>query len=233
MNDINFTTINSKEIEARKEIVENFLPHILAQLIEKGMIDDKRSSDTDYLWRIVEENIFDSDLISDPPVIFMFDDRFIEIARYAIETEKPEVGIVLIMVAVEHTLNRCYRDFLAKRGISGKDAREIIRMSGLAAKVGWLLKLSTGKELPKGLRKKILNLAEVRNSIVHYKATPVELIHADKTTKGWNTIKKRLNDLDMDCVLSTPSELKELLEKIYDSLDSNYQRAREMTHLMI
>ncbi|MBV7333521.1 hypothetical protein KFU94_35860 [Chloroflexi bacterium TSY] len=233
MNNKEDSSIDLEENEIREGIVKEFLPHILSQLIDQGLIDEDKSAQPEYLWTIVRENLFNYDVVSDPPVIFMFDEEFVEIAHHAIEVEKPSVAIVLIMVVVEHLLNRYYRDILARNDFSTKEITEIIRTSNIATKVGWLLKLSTGKELPNDLKERILKIAEIRNSIVHYKAVPVEMVDVDETDVGWRGIKKRLKQLDLSDVLSVIPDLQEALEEIYKSLDENYEIAKHMTQKMI
>ena len=51
------------------------LPHFLSQLIDQGLIDEEESTNPEYLWTIVRENLFNYDVLSDPPVIFSLPDK--------------------------------------------------------------------------------------------------------------------------------------------------------------
>ncbi|MBE7942865.1 hypothetical protein IM725_20080, partial [Ramlibacter aquaticus] len=130
------------------------------------------------------------------------DNSFIESARDAIAVNRSEVAIVLISTVVEHQLNMFYREALNERDNLDDDTiTKIIRSNSLSDKTGWLFKLVFQDEIDADLQRKLLNLAELRNQIVHYKALPENI--DNQYSGSHNMIRIKIKELDFDEVFGT------------------------------
>ncbi len=89
--------------------------------------------------------------------------------------------------------------------------------------------LILGCELNNSLRKRILNLAELRNRIVHYKAEPCGY---DEDSESHNGIANMTDQINFSDMLSIPIELETELEFLLEKENPNHQLAKKITEAM-
>jgi hypothetical protein len=215
------------DVEALTEAIEHYRSFptplvlvVLREMFSRGIIDSERVDDIDYLRSVILEN-FD-EIVPDVEMLTAIHNNFLDVAEYAIDADKPAVAVVLVATAIEHILNLHYRDLLMRKGMDQKEVKSVIRSTRMEAKTGWLMALAGFPPLPTDLRKRILDLATLRNCIVHYKAKPTRL---GSFEEGWDRLKQQLEDLDLDDVLDIPDELEQVLSSALIKLDPNLQLA--------
>jgi predicted RNA-binding protein with RPS1 domain len=215
--------------EAERHDRENwlqFLPTQIERLLDRKLIDKKRLSDTSYVLGVLEDHpaIFE-ELTTIPRI----EHEFVEAAQDAIAAGRRMVAVVLIATAIEQKLNVFLRHALeAEKRLDSKEATEAIRALQLKDKLGWLFALLAHHRFRDDLKKQILELAELRNLIVHFKGTPVPLDSLDEEATPDNRVKQ----LDMTELLELVFWLEAHL--IYAlaqkrGKDPNYQAAIAFT----
>jgi hypothetical protein len=219
------TTDDRRETERFRFVLRSFMPSILRKMLHQGLIDVDKSSDPNYLWNIVHEN---KNVARDIRVITQIHDGFLEVAEYAKTVNKPEVVIVLLATTIEHLLNLYFSEKLTIQKLAPDEISQFIRKNSIDAKIGWLISITGRLEFPEGLKKRVMNLVELRNSIVHYKAIPAQLDEED----NYQRIKDRVKEIDFDELFATVTDLDNLLESALDKADPNRQLAREMARIM-
>ncbi len=114
-------------------------------------------------------------------------------AREYKKTENYELSCVLYAIWVEHWVNHLIQNLCLKKGLTEKEAAQIIRQSNFNSKITWLLKILEGKFLYTAHRKNIEDLIEFRNSFIHYKFN--SLID-DKLKESDNKLKIIINSFE-------------------------------------
>ncbi len=74
----------------------------------------------------------------------------------------------------EHWLNAMFLWKLGRRGLSDRDARDIVRNSNVASKTGPVWRVVFDDDLPHEIAETIRAVASRRNEFVHYKWAQVE-----------------------------------------------------------
>jgi hypothetical protein len=196
-----------------KELFRDIAPSIIIQLILKGEIEKSKIHDREYILSKIRGGKLNRDTF----FIVSIHDDFLEFARNAIESDNQMIAIVLVATAIEHLLNIYYRQVMLVGGISGEDITKIIRASNFEAKMGWLMSIIFKIELEQELKRKIMRVIELRNSIVHYKAVPFMLDDdIEDPTDSHSSIEDQMNKLDFD-ILEIPHELEGALnEQFYE-----------------
>jgi hypothetical protein len=221
---------SEEKSEDIKDLVKQFVPSILIQLLINGKIDQGKISDSKYLWSKVKNER--SDLVSEIFYIVSFHEEFLEVAKDSLDNGKNEVAIVLIATAIEHVLNINYRQIMKFRRFSDENITLIIKNNNFEDKIGWLMSLFFEKDLEPELRKNIRKIIEIRNAIVHYKALPFSL--SDKfedITDSHSVIKNQIESLDFD-ILSMPEELDEALNTQFIELNPELKLVNDMMEVM-
>lgn len=202
------------EKAVRKMFKERILPLLVRKLITDEILDTSRLSEADYVLSEIKAH---PEFIDTLKFFVSIDDNFIKSARDAIAANRPEVAIVLISTAIEHQLNMFYRETLDECNKLDEDtATRIIKSNSLHDKTGWLFKLTLQRDMDVELQKKILNLIELRNQIVHYKALPEAI--EDPRSGSHNTIRIKIEELDFDEIFETLACLSNILEEALSRL---------------
>jgi hypothetical protein len=93
-----------------------------------------------------------------------------------------------------------------------------------------LLALVSGYELDDELHKRICSLMELRNQIVHFKASPSSGLDCE-LTGSHNLIKQKIKNLGISNLLALPNDLSESLDEILEYVceqnDPNYKVVQE------
>jgi hypothetical protein len=216
----------TKEME--RDILRRFISYILNRLVLDGMIDKDKAHDPEYLEKLVLKNTY---ILDEPSFsrIIEIHHEFCASARKMIDDNKPIVAIVLLCTAIEQILNLYYRYFLTFQGISDEDITKIIKRNNFDIKTGWLMTLVVGREFPPDLKKRISEIVEIRNSIVHYKAVPGPF---DSDDDSYSRIEERIKKLDYTTILSIPNELERTLEKIFEESSQEYKMTKELSKIL-
>lgn len=215
--------ISSEDISA---IVYNFsLPAILATLINEDLVDPLQENNKEYLWHLVKENV---DLLNEINLIVEFHGRFRECAKEEFSKDHIEVGIVLIATSLEQVMNINLRLLLGTFHFSVDEITNIIKTSNIESKLSWIIKLITSIEIPNDIKDNIKAVFELRNSIVHYKATPCKLEEEDTLDK----IRKRVVDLGIENIINLPEVLDKIMKKMIDEASPLYSRAEKLVEIM-
>lgn len=164
---------------------------LLAQyLVTKGLITVDMLEDIEMLKRVFRKHLRKA--IKKFPVLVSLDSTFATEAFTLWDKGAKLPALVLFATAIEQAINMHYRLAFMANGTTDADITSIIRTHNLEAKVSWLMGVATKSKFPIPLGKRLRAYAEIRNSIVHYKAIPGQI---DKGDDGSSTIKKRISKL--------------------------------------
>lgn len=189
-------------------LIRRTVSQILRTLIYEGKLDKCRLDDRDYLHNSLDTH-FDAVFGRLRPVIDVHDE-FLASAREAVAANKIQVAVVLLAVAVEQNVNTFYRfalDF--NRDLCESDNTEIVRNNNIRPKLGWLMLLVSECALDADLRNRILQLMELRNQIVHYKAVPLE----------WDGASNLKLDIERQDIEAYFQAVEELFLKLHEQLE--------------
>lgn len=208
---------NESDIEApwTRDLRILVTPYFLHFLLSHEVIDVNRIEDRDYVRTAVrgylKKRLESPETIDDWDVIQVIDDDFTLSARDAVRAGRKFVALVLIATAIEHKINMFYRDVLeVKCGLRRDEVTKAIRIDS-EAKLGWLLALVSGHELSADLKKRIKQVQEWRNALIHYKAVPKTI---DAESHTIDRISREVEAVGIDNILSLPTELDEALQVI-------------------
>ena len=107
--------IDTEVAETYIKFVRRNLSTFIHYLLDSELIERKKLSDPEYVWRAIAKNL--SGIENDVGVIVRLDEQFIVAAKDAIEKDRLEVAIVLLAVSVEHRVNDFFRATLETQGI--------------------------------------------------------------------------------------------------------------------
>lgn len=191
-----------------------YLQWVVCYLLLHGIIDKERVSDITYLLITLRDNF--QTAVDATPIVATLHNSFVETAKVALEEEDEEVAIVLLATAVEQLTNIFYRDSLPlMESFTEKEVTEIIRNTNFSMKIGSLFTLVMGKQFNEGLEKRALDLFDLRNQIVHYKAVPASTID-DLETGSYATITRRIGPLDKEDLLAIPDDFSEFFKQEFE-----------------
>ena len=212
--------------DVTKQLREMMFPQILYSLLKTGDLDRERLDDYEYVWSIIDSHL-DSMITNEMKVIVHLEGGFLEFARHAFVANKPEVAIVLVATAIEHTVNAFFRDLLDLQQIPEYLIVEILKNNNIRDKLGWLLFLLTRQEIRQGLRNRILHLFDVRNAIVHMKFRSRELgtIKSGELRYPISDVR----DMDIDEVVSLVSDVEQELNNIHKAIDPDLRLAEDIS----
>jgi hypothetical protein len=212
---------SESEAELKSRVAELVLPVIVANLIREGLLDKTRLSDAQYIRSVILDN---DEIFDNVRAIVSIYDNFIESAREAVVADRLEVAVVLVAVVIEHHLNSFYREALEDLGMLVEgDVTEMIRNSNVRDKTGWLFRLVSEQDMDDELKRQILDLMELRNQIVHFKAAPFPLTDIDDDSIGIaNRVSNRARRLDFDVVLDLPERLSRFLNDALGFIRENH-----------
>ncbi len=188
-------------------VTRHFMPNILFTLLAEQQIDRDRISDHAYVWSVVLENL---DMLDDLETVSVIDEEFVKAAKEAADTERVFVALVLIATAIEHKINHFYREILERKYALERDEVTHAIRSNAESKIGWLFSLVSGGELSGDLKKRIQQVQQWRNSLVHYKAVPYhvnDVRYADR-------ISGEIREAGIEKILKLPIELEEELNRV-------------------
>lgn len=99
--------------------------------------------------------------------------------------KKHQMALMLYAVACEHWLNEIISVYFRRKGISEKEAAQVIRSVNFEGKFTWLPPLLDLPRVPAHHAKRLKRLGDLRNEFVHYKWKPLDLDHEeDKPIKS-------------------------------------------------
>jgi hypothetical protein len=218
------------EEEVRKcciAIAGRFMPDILLALLAKQKIDRDRIGDREYVWSVVLENL---DMLEEWEAVHVIDEEFIASAKEAAGCGRISVALVLIATAIEHKLNLFYREILEwKCGLGRDDATQVIR-NNADIKIGWLFNLVIGKDMSEELKKRIRQINQWRNSLVHYKAVP---LHINDTSNVRDRILCEVRETGVEKVLNLPMDLEEELTKVRLEVIALLEESQKLAEAML
>lgn len=217
------------EIESQEgltEIGQELRKCIIFNLIITEKLDFEKCSDKNYINTIIRENI-----PTDVGYIITKSETMIESAKSLVKSDNWS-ALILACAAIEYELNQYYVQFLGLHDFSDKEIKEIIKRNNFQDKIGWLMKLTTGQELPDHIIEQILKYVELRNRIVHYKATPGslrDLIEKNEENTEACEIDKLLEEkIDFGQLFLVIDELHISLESIFEEMSPEYKKAKEI-----
>jgi hypothetical protein len=197
-------------------------------LIDSGELDLDIAQDLQYLHDLVWAKL--DDVIPEMNLTLLVHVDFIEVATHAVDANKPQVALVLIATAIEQILNAGTRWLLEEsKGLSTRQATEVIRRTNIHAKLTWLSELIAPHPLDENLRRRILWIMQIRNAIVHYKAVPFRI----DETSTWDEFGARLGQLDFVDLMEIPGRLEMFFESAREETDPTRTLARELADKLI
>jgi hypothetical protein len=189
-----------EEEKLKKALVTTFIPSLVNDLHNSGIISDADLSDR----QIVNEKIRQFLNRKNKPSFSIVVDHRSTILSLAEQQNKEghrELSISLYATFVEHSLNNIIHHQCLKKKIDEKTKLEILRSVNLMGKCSWLIKILGLPPLKPDHVKTILTIADERNSFFHYKWKPEpdtdktpdldndERIHNEKIKKAKALIK--------------------------------------------
>lgn len=199
-------------------LADKIMPYVIEELLLSGKLDKNRVEDIKYVSSVVMQNL---DVLENLRGSSRIDSQIMESARDAAELGRAIVVVILVATAIEHRLNKFFRDVLEKRsGLSSDEATEAIR-SNISTKLGWLLQLVARDGLSDNLHKRIRQIMDLRNAFVHYKSVRVTLNEKDKS----QTLIEQVNTIGLENILAAPDELEGELASIVEALIPEYKMA--------
>jgi uncharacterized protein YutE (UPF0331/DUF86 family) len=158
-----------------------------------------------------------------------FDNQLIEAARDAIKQERIPVAIILVATSIEHVVNIFYREILEKRyKLSSDEATDAIR-SNFQTKLSWLLKILSNHEISEELRKRVKQIIDLRNALVHYKALGSRFDEVDKV----DSLVEQAKKIGLEVILNTPSDLESELASMLEAIFPEYELADRITESLV
>ena len=212
---------HSSEVNLTNRVYLDFFeaafPSLVIALIRQGLIEaeDVDLNNQDKLKAAfkasIEDGVFEK-LLEEIVVSTKFGDEFLEVAKHAKSRGANYASIVLIATTIEHELNYYYRSNMV---LSRPEITQAIRQTSLQAKTGWLFHLVSSEDFPEDLRRDILKIADLRNSIVHYKAEgkPLASIFDEQEIDSYDKIKKAIGEIGMEAILELPDKVKSFLNR--------------------
>jgi hypothetical protein len=214
--------INISNEQLANAVARELIPEILYSLILKGKVDKNRYEDKEYLISIIKSYLQDTNDEYKLGVILY--DRFLTWAKSAIDKNDLEVGLVLIVIAIEHILNLYLRKALELEMLENKDINDILK-TNLYSKLNWLSCLVFGNKLSENSIEKVNLYFELRNIIVHYKHKATV---REKEDNNYTEIKKKLDQINFTEALAFPKTLDAELETLLLEKDPDYRLAKIM-----
>lgn len=207
--------------KAVEQVTIGLMPTILENLILDGKFDKSRIHDVNYIWLTVMQNL---DVIEKIRRSVRIDNELMDSARDAAKQNRITVVVILVATAIEHHLNMFFRDTLeGSYELSDKEVTEAIR-SNTNAKLGWLFKIVSEKDMANDLEKRIRQIIELRNGFVHYKSIATSLNENDKIVE----MVRQAETIGIEAILNTPIELESELSSIYASMFPEHATAIEL-----
>lgn len=149
-----------------EKLLKAIMPSFILDLLRFGLLDKADLNDKvnfrQKVRKIFEDNEFDFSLVVDHRSTLK------QLADELSDKEQEEVSFVLYATVIEHTLNAVIKRRLNDLHIPGKYLNEILKVS-LRAKCTWIFSLMQLKPLSDKHVTSILQIAEARNSFLHYK----------------------------------------------------------------
>ena len=92
------------------------------------------------------------------------------------------------------------------------------------------MQLVSETQIPQEIVARIRRLADLRNTLVHYKAIPSESLSA---FLGDGSLFSQLEKLDMNQITSLPEELSDVLDSILQEVRPHREKAEEIAKAML
>lgn len=178
-----------------KELFEITLPYIVHHLLKKGKFKGVNLKSPSKLLKVYDDNL--ENCMTELEVPMDISNRFIVWAQKAYNEDEKFVAIVLVATAMEQELNKCYRFILREEGLLYEEITEVIRKHNIEPKITWLLKLIGKIELDDNLRKNVLEIFSIRNSIIHYKSIFTKFDQDTGSHEKINLAIKRIEKIDI------------------------------------
>ena len=168
------------------------VPSVLLTAARNGLLTHKHLSSKKTLVKQLYEHTKKPGLFKEAKKFVGFHTEFIALSVESWKKRKKELGVVLLAISIEQTVNCYYRLLLGTSNLDDAEITAAIRNLSLDAKLGWFLKLCSGEDFPIRLKKKLRMISEIRNSIVHYKAQGSPM---DENTGSHDAIEKQIKAL--------------------------------------
>jgi hypothetical protein len=192
------------------------IPHIIRAMLEHGIIDLDRYREPQYILDLLKDDSIIGDVLPLIETTVLIHNEFIEMAKLAFENNKKASALVLVATSIEHQFNSFYREILKSKNIDNKVITDIIKTSNFNSKLSWLIKLSSGTNIPDDLSKRIRNIIELRNAIVHYKAKPGKFLELFENS-SYKELNDSINKLDFNDVFKMSEDISDFLDALLDS----------------
>ncbi|MDN3676327.1 hypothetical protein QWY90_03265 [Flavobacterium paronense] len=160
--------LNKKEKSLAKEII----PHIVNSLHQEGVITEEDLKDKMVLLKKVDDYLSDEKNQIDFKIFIDHRQPILKFAKAESENGNTGLSTTLYATYVEHTLNRFIHLVCIEKGFDNKTQSEIIRSVSISAKCTWVIKLLGLPPIRQEHIKTILQIADERNSFIHYKWKP-------------------------------------------------------------
>jgi len=214
--------LSEKELE--QEISNFITPVLIEHALQQGFLDKSLCKDPDYVISVItsEPTI---NIIEKLGFLIETNDEYDETLKHTLENKFYKTSLILAATIVENDLNMFYRLLLWEKDVEEKNITEIIRKNNFDSKFGWLFKYATKYEFDVEIKKKLISIIELRNSIVHYKFEP-DII--DIGGGSFDKTEAFLEKIDFTELESTLLELKLFLEQILDKCIKFRSEAKEI-----
>lgn len=193
---------------------------MIRYLLDTRVISEEELEDNSVVRQKIEDNL--PHLLTLVNVITVYRESFLKTANDLIDKDVPEVLVVLIATAVEHSIDMFYREllFLEEQVIT-----EIVGKNSIGDKLGWLFQISTNyeHEFPDDLRREVISVFELRNSVVHFKALGEPL-----DDEGPQTLYRRLEALNIKRLLQLGEVVHQTLEAVLEDMLPSHRLSKSL-----
>ncbi|ENJ2051634.1 hypothetical protein AB0613_004540 [Vibrio parahaemolyticus] len=178
------------ESEENKRLALDIANSVVQAAIAYGDVDISGLSDEEAKVKLVE--YLEELVSSEQEIVFKVDhkDTLLLEARELVSQDKANLAVVIYATWWEHWLNGLLEIQLYKKDISHKEFKQIITSLNNRAKTTWFLKLINLPEMAESHLKVMTQLADKRNSFVHYKYPPTE------SSKGRDSLEEFFNEVE-------------------------------------
>ena len=220
--------ISDLEKETITEGLEYALPQMVHYLVKRGKYENADLNSGLELAKILVENANELPEIIEASIAVS--KVFLKWSKKALDEGENFVAIVLIATALEQDLNTCYRFLFREAGLGDEVITKIIKNHNIDSKLTWLLKVAAQTQLDEELRKKVMLIFDIRNSIVHYKAVPSRL---EEDVGSFEKINLELQKLREMNLLELYEQFYSELEKLSSPKDKDWELSLQIAERIL
>lgn len=167
-----------------EDILRGLLPALFSTLARKGKLKESHLTSKETIRAHLSKEI--KYALRHTKVGTELHSDFLKSAHSHWKDGRREIAIILFATAIEHLINQYYRDALDAHELPESEVTAAIRSCSNDAKLSWLLSLSGAERMRPSTEKRIRQIFEIRNAIVHYKFIPC-------TIDGFNGSHNRIS----------------------------------------